>query len=110
MPSNKDNGGVMIDAPPINTNTTEGGGVTMDAPPINTNSTGSDATVAPKTSMFDRAAPFQQARAAIAGQQGASTVSSVRDLDAVRQRRDTQFRSQRTGFSGNRRFHPFALR
>lgn len=52
------------------------------------------------------AGPANSAAQASQGQQGATT-NTTSQTQAQQQNQETQFRSSRTGFSGNRRFHPF---
>lgn len=62
-----------------------------------------------KPTTLDRAQPFVQNRAAQAGAQSQRTANpTTPDMNQTQTRHRTQMRSQRSGFSGNRRFHPFS--
>jgi hypothetical protein len=75
------------------------------AAPVTTTS-----TVAPTTSTLDKAQPFVQQQAALAGAQSTTSANPPPAVDIPKavQNAHTQFRSQRSGYSGNRRFHPFS--
>lgn len=55
---------------------------------------------------LDRAAPFQQSRAGVQGQEGGSVVNRKNDFTDEQKNRRSQQLSQTNSFSGNRRFRP----
>lgn len=62
------------------------------------------------TTTMDMAQPLDQAKAAMAGVQSTASPNPPPGQDVAKQahKRNTQFRSQRSGYQGNRRFNPFS--
>lgn len=65
-----------------------------------------DNSTTPQPTTANPAGPGTSAAQAPAGQQGATT-NTTPQTNQEQQNQLTQFRSSRTGFSGNRRYHPF---
>lgn len=71
---------------------------------------GTEVETGAKPSTYDYAPPYKQTQAAQSGAQSTTSANPAVGIDttAQTQNKNTQFRSQRSGYQGNRRFHPFA--
>lgn len=80
----------------------------QDPPPAPATQAATSASA--NSTTLDRAQPFAQAAAALEGVQSTRTASApvTQDMTKAIERAKTQFRSQRSGYSGNRRWHPFS--